>query len=64
MEIVTGTVGHIIFRNEDNGYTAFRLHSEKNRITVVGTFFTIAENEYLKIYGNYGKHPFQKILAH
>ena len=57
MEIVTGTVGHIIFRNEDNGYTAFRLHSEKNRITVVGTFFTIAENEYLKIYGNYGKHP-------
>ena len=29
MEIVTGTVRHIIFRNEDNGYTAFRLHSEK-----------------------------------
>ena len=28
MEIVTGYVEHIVFRNEENGYTVFQLESE------------------------------------
>ena len=34
MEIVTGYVEHIVFRNE-NGYTVFQLESEAGEVTCV-----------------------------
>ena len=37
MEIVTGYVEHIVFRNEENGYTVFQLESEAGEVTCVGT---------------------------
>ena len=49
METITGTVGQILFRNEENGYTVFLLCSEGKKNTVVGTYFTISEKEYLKV---------------
>lgn len=57
MKNITGTVGQILFRNEENGYTVFILHSTSDQITVVGTYFTITEKEYLKVHGTYTKHP-------
>ena len=56
METITGTVGQILFRNEENGYTVFLLFSEGKKNTVVGTYFTIAEKEYLKVHGTYTRH--------
>lgn len=56
METITGTVGQILFRNEENGYTVFLLCSEGKKNTVVGTYFTISEKEYLKVHGTYTRH--------
>lgn len=49
MEIVTGYVEHIVFRNEENGYTVFQLESEAGEVTCVGTLNFISEGERLKL---------------
>ena len=38
MEIVTGYVEHIVFRNEENGYTVFQLESDLDRYTDFHSF--------------------------
>lgn len=56
MEIVTGYVEHIVFRNEENGYTVFQLESEAGEVTCVGTLNFISEGELLEIKGDYVNH--------
>lgn len=56
METVKGYVDHIVFRNEDNGYTVFRLTNEDGELTCVGTFPYIGEGELLQIAGEYTTH--------
>ncbi len=56
MEIVKGYVDHIVFRNEDNGYTVFHLTNEDGELTCVGTFPYISEGEMLEISGEYITH--------
>ena len=56
MENVTGYVEHIVFRNEENGYTVFQLENEDGEITCVGTFNFISEGEHLEIAGEYVNH--------
>ena len=56
MEEIKGYVDHIVFRNEDNGYTVFQLENEKGEVTCVGTFPYINEGELLKISGDYIVH--------
>ena len=56
MEKVTGYVDHIVFRNEDNGYTVFQLNNENGEITCVGNFHYIAEGELLELQGEYVMH--------
>ena len=56
MEIVTGYVEHIVFRNEENGYTVFQLESEAGEVTCVGTLNFISEGERLEIKGDYVNH--------
>lgn len=56
MEVVTGYVEHIVFRNEDNGYTVFHLDSEDGEVTCVGNFNYINEGEMLEIQGEYVNH--------
>lgn len=56
MEAVTGYVEHIVFRNEDNGYTVFNLDSEDGEVTCVGSFNYINEGEMLEIQGDYVNH--------
>ena len=56
MEEIKGYVDHIVFRNEDNGYTVFQLVNEKGEVTCVGTFPYINEGELLKVSGDYIVH--------
>ena len=56
MDTVKGYVEHIVFRNEDNGYTVFYLTNEDGDLTCVGTFPYINEGEMLKMTGEYVNH--------
>ncbi|MEG2145772.1 MAG: ATP-dependent RecD-like DNA helicase [Lachnospiraceae bacterium] len=56
MDKITGYVEHIIYRNEDNGYTVFQLNHEDGDITCVGTFHYIGEGELLELSGTYMEH--------
>ena len=57
METITGYIDHIIFRNEDNGYTVFQLNNEEGELTCVGKFSYIGEGEFLELEGEYTMHP-------
>ena len=56
MEVIKGYVDHIVFRNEDNGYTVFNLTNENGELTCVGTFPYINEGELLEVSGEYTTH--------
>ncbi len=56
MESVKGYVEHIVFRNEENGYTVFRMENDDGELTCVGNFHYIAEGELLKLQGEYMLH--------
>ncbi len=53
---LTGYVEHIIFRNEDNGYTVFNLNNDDGDITCVGSFSFLSEGESLELEGDYIAH--------
>lgn len=52
-----GYVEHIIYRNEENGYSVLNLVSDGEEITAVGTFHYISEGEFLELEGSYTEHP-------
>lgn len=56
MEILEGYVEHIIFRNEDNGYTVLEAVSDGEEITCVGSFRFIGEGETAIFRGEYVEH--------
>lgn len=56
MEEIKGYVEHIVYRNDDNGYTVFELSNDDGEVTCVGTFACIQEGEMLKISGQYKTH--------
>lgn len=53
---VEGYVEHIIFRNEENGYTVLNLSVDGNELTCVGTFQYVNEGELLEATGEYTAH--------
>lgn len=57
MEEIRGYVDHIIFCNEDNGYTVLNFICEEDEITCVGIFPGVSEGEYLLLRGEYTSHP-------
>lgn len=57
METKTGFVEHIIYRNEENGYTVLNLVCEEDEITCVGIFHVVSEGESLEVSGSYTSHP-------
>ncbi len=58
METITGFVEHIVYRNEENGYTVLNLASnEEDEVTCVGVFQMISEGESLELLGEYTVHP-------
>ena len=56
-DIIEGYVQHIIYRNEDNGYTVFVLETREEEIPCVGSFTSVAEGEYVEAEGEYIFHP-------
>jgi len=58
-ESITGYIDHIIFRNEDNGYTVMVLKGmeEEQELTCVGTFPAITQGASIEATGNYITHP-------
>lgn len=56
MEKVTGYVGHIVYRNDENGYTVFHLENDDGEVTCVGNFNFINEGEMLELTGEYVNH--------
>lgn len=56
METIKGYVEHIVYRNEDNGYTVFDLNNDDGELTCVGKFHFIEEGELLELTGEYTMH--------
>lgn len=57
MEEISGFVDHIVYRNEDNGYTVLVLESDGDEIDCVGFFPVIKEGESLLFHGEFTTHP-------
>lgn len=55
-EKIEGYVEHIVYRNEENGYTVLNLSAGKDEITCVGSFQSVHEGEYLEAEGQYSTH--------
>lgn len=55
--VLEGYVEHIVYRNEENGYSVLNLVSEGQEITVVGSFHYVSEGELLELTGSYTEHP-------
>lgn len=68
MEVVTGYVENIVFRNEDNGYTVFNIEGKDGEMTCVGNFHYISAGELLELQGEYVNHSVYgsqlKVSAH
>ena len=56
-ETIEGYVDHIIYQNQDNGYTVVCLVSQGEEITCVGNFRFLGEGETIRARGTYTRHP-------
>ena len=56
MEKISGYVDHIIFRNEENGYTVMVMICDGEEVTCVGTLQYINEGELIEAEGIYTEH--------
>ncbi len=58
-ESITGYIDHIIFRNEDNGYTVMVLKGaeEEEELTCVGSFPVVTQGASVELEGNFTQHP-------
>ena len=56
MDSIKGYVEHIVFRNDENGYTVLNLKNEEGEVTCVGSFHYIEEGELLSLTGEYTTH--------
>ena len=57
METVNGYVDHIIYQNNENGYTVMSLISEGEELTCVGTCRGLGQGENITAQGEYTEHP-------
>ena len=55
-EKIEGYVEHIVYRNEENGYTVLNISTNDDEITCVGIFRDVNEGEYLEASGFYQLH--------
>ena len=56
METIKGFIEHIIYRNNDNGYTVLNLINDGEEITCVGFFKTMDQGEIIEAQGEYITH--------
>ena len=57
MLTLRGFIEHIIFRNEENGYTVLTLVADAGEITCVGFFRYVDEGETVSLTGSFQDHP-------
>lgn len=57
METVNGYVEHIIFQNNENGYTVMNLMTEGSEIICVGMGKGLTQGENIAVQGEYVDHP-------
>ncbi len=57
MDTIKGYVEHIIYRNEDNGYTVLNLICDEDELTCVGYLKTIDGGECIEAEGTLTSHP-------
>jgi len=53
LELITGYIEHIIYRNSENGYTVLNMVSGGEDIICVGTFRTMDQGECIEAEGEY-----------
>lgn len=56
METLHGLVEHIVYHNENNGYTVLALMCQGDEIMCTGTMAMVNEGEYIKAEGDYVEH--------
>ena len=56
MDTIKGFIEHIIFRNNDNGYTVLNLLTQEESLTCVGFFHTMDQGETIEATGEYTTH--------
>ncbi len=61
IESIKGSIGNIIFRNEENGYTVFTLLREdagedEEETTCTGSFPSVRSGETVELYGTFVEH--------
>ena len=57
LQELQGTVGRVVFRNEDNGWTVLDLEAEEQLHKVVGVLPMASVGETLKLMGAWVEHP-------
>jgi exodeoxyribonuclease V alpha subunit len=55
-ESISGYIEHIIFRNEENGYTVMTVEAEQGEITCVGNLAQVHEGAYIEAEGETAVH--------
>ncbi|MDO5337400.1 MAG: ATP-dependent RecD-like DNA helicase [Eubacteriales bacterium] len=59
-ERITGYIDHVIFRNEENGYTVLVLKEQgtgRDELTCVGIFQYVNQGETIEAEGEFSRHP-------
>jgi exodeoxyribonuclease V alpha subunit len=58
MEVLSGTLEKVVYRNDSNGFSVFILKvNKKEAITVTGCILDIQQGEYVQFKGKWGFHP-------
>lgn len=57
VEKLSGTIEHITYTNQSNGYTVAVLNLSDDKITVVGTMPFVAVGDFVQLTGVYDTHP-------
>ena len=57
MEVRTGNIIEIIYRNEENGYTVAVMESQEDVFTVVGNLPRAVKGSHLELTGTFKEHP-------
>ena len=56
MTTIEGTVLHIVFRNDENGYTVMELSCDDELSVAVGSMPHIQPGEYVRLFGAWTEH--------
>ncbi len=57
MDTISGYVEHIIFHNDENGYTVMNMTVDGDELTCVGSFQDVHEGVYVEAEGVFSDHP-------